>query len=66
MFNVFLKIFSHVHLFQTQSQENSQQLSNLQNFDSLITLQMFTGIYRVFAGKLECRDFKIIDFAGKL
>jgi hypothetical protein len=23
---------------------------------------MFTGIYRVFAGKLECRDFRIAGF----
>ena len=26
------------------------------------TLQMFTGVYRVFAGKSECRDFRIAGF----
>ena len=26
------------------------------------TLQMFTGIYGVFAGKSECRDFRIAGF----
>ena len=28
----------------------------------LNTLQMFTGIYGVFAGKSECRDFRIAGF----
>ena len=28
----------------------------------LITLEMFTGIYGVFAGKLVCRDFRIGGF----
>ena len=27
-----------------------------------VTLQMFTGIYGVFAGKSECRDFRIAGF----
>jgi hypothetical protein len=26
------------------------------------TLQMFTGVYRVFAGKSKCRDFRIAGF----
>ena len=26
------------------------------------SLQMFTGMYRVFAGKSECRDFRIAGF----
>ena len=25
---------------------------------------MFTGIYRVFAGKSECSDFKIVGFTS--
>ena len=29
------------------------------------TLQMFAGIYRDFAGKLECRDFKFTGIACK-
>ena len=28
----------------------------------LNALQMFTGVYRVFAGKSECRDFRIAGF----
>ena len=31
-----------------------------------ITLQMFTGNYRVFAGKSECWDFKFMEIAGNL
>ena len=27
------------------------------------TLQMFTGNYRDFTGKLECRDFKFMEIA---
>ena len=29
----------------------------------LSALQMFTGNYSVFAGKLECRDFKFMGIA---
>ena len=28
-----------------------------------ITLQMFTGVYRVFTGKSECGDFKFMGIA---
>ena len=30
---------------------------------SWYTLQMFTGVYRVFAGKLKCGDFKFMGIA---
>ena len=33
---------------------------------ALGTLQMFTGNYRVFAGKSECWDFKFMEIAGNL
>ena len=29
---------------------------------SIGTLQMFTGVYRVFTGKSECRDLRIVGF----
>ena len=29
---------------------------------ALTTLQIFTGVYRVFSGKSECRDFRIAGF----
>ena len=32
-------------------------------FRKSITLQMFTGFYRVFTGKLECGDFKFMGIA---
>ena len=31
--------------------------------DYFPTLQMFAGIYRDFAGKLECGDFKFTEIA---
>ena len=32
------------------------------DISNVYTLQMFTKIYGVFAGKLECRDFRIAGF----
>ena len=29
----------------------------------IVTLQLFAGIYRDFAGKLECGDFKFMGIA---
>ena len=40
----------------------SLNMNNLVRFKG--TLQMFAGNCRDFAGKLECRDFKIIEIAG--
>ena len=40
-----------------------QKKSFLKIFGTLLTLQMFTGIYKVSVGKSKCGDFKFMGIA---
>ena len=51
---------STVHSISTQT---SQEAIKYTKAKKQLTMQMFTGIYRVFTGKSECRDFKFMGIA---
>ena len=50
-----------IHALSTFAHKSSVTVTELRDY--ITTLQMFTGNYRVFAGKSECRDFKFIGIA---
>ena len=48
------------------SSSNDVLTEKLAHYSYLSTLQMLAGIYRVFTGKSEYRDFKFMGIAGKV
>ena len=50
-----------IHALSTFAHKSSVTVTELRDY--ITTLQMFTGIYRVSAGKTECGDFKFMENA---